>query len=670
MKLKVLILALALLPVFFFSKAQDKTNIKYGKISPEDFAHKVYSIDSNASAVVLADVGNMEIVGNSKGWFSLEFKHFKRIHILNKNGYDAANEEIELYTSGGAEEQLDNLKAVTYNLENGKVMETKLDIKSGVFKDVMSKNWIKKKFTFPNIKEGSIIEFEYKIQSDFLFNLQPWAFQGEYPVLWSEYNVSIPEFLGYVFLSQGYQSFHIRDQKERQEHYRVMNTLTAGASEYIPIDANVTDYRWVMKDVPALKEESYTSSINNFIAKMEFQWSDIRYPLRPENIMGTWPEVCKKLLLADYFGADINKNNGWLGDAVKPLLAGVTNEADKTKRIFTYVRDNFTCTSHSRRTMDQSLKNLFKTRNGNVAEINLLLIAMLKYADIKADPVILSTRPHGYTNAIYPVLERFNYVICLAHPNGQDIYLDASRPRLGFGRLTPDCYNGHARIVDENATAIEFSADSLLERKVTSVLMSADEKGNLVGAMQQMPGYYESHSIREDVKEKGKDEFFKTVKKAYGEDVELINPKIDSLDKLDESIYISYDFKLNDKNEDIIYMNPMFAEGYRKNPFKSAERFYPVEMDYASDEIYTFSMTIPDGYLLDELPKSLMVKLNEEGDGVFEYRISESGGTISMRSRIIFKRAFYLPEEYEVLREFFNLVVKKQNEQIVLKKKK
>ena len=146
------------------------------------------------------------------------------------------------------------------------------------------------------------------------------------------------------------------------------------------LDANVSDYRWVMKNVPALKEESFTSSIHNFISKLDFQLSDIRYPLTPHNVMGTWPEVCKHLLESEYFGADINKNNGWLGDIVKPLVSGTNNDLVKAKNIYTYVRDHFTCTSHSRMDMEQSLKNVVKSRNGNVAEINLLLITMLKYA--------------------------------------------------------------------------------------------------------------------------------------------------------------------------------------------------------------------------------------------------------------------------------------------------
>jgi hypothetical protein len=668
MRIKLFSFISAICFIYNNSIAQN-SNIKFGKITEKDFASKVYSIDSNANDVVIADIGSSEIVGNSKGWFSLEFKRFKRVHILNKNGYEEANVEIPLYTNGNSEEKLDNIKAVTYNLENGKVIETKLD-KNGIFKDKIDKSRAVKKFTFPNIKEGSIIEYEYTVQSDFLFNLQPWAFQGSAPVLWSEYNLRLPEFFGYVFLTQGYRQYDINQRKDNRANFIIRDSRGAGATESTRFDANVTDYHWVMKNVPLLKEESFTSTLKNHIAKIEFQLSDYRYPLTPQTIMGTWPKVSEELLHAEYFGNSLDKNNGWLGDAINPLIAGAKDNLEKAKKIYAYARDNLTCTSHSATDLDQPLKNILKTRNGTVAEINLLLVAMLKYAGIQADPVLLSTRSHGYAYSVYPILEKFNYVICYANINGQNYFLDASEPRLGFGRLTLRCYNGHARIINPEATALEFSADSLIERKTTVVLLSADQEGKLAGSLQQQPGYYESHDIRERVKEKGKDEFFKEVKKSYGSDVELINLRIDSLNNLEQSVAIAYDFKLNQEKEDILYVNPMFGEAYKENLFKSAERFYPVEMPYTIDETYIFNMFIPEGYVLDELPKPIIVKLNEQGDGKFEYLISESGGNISMRSRIQLRRTYYAPEEYVMLREFFNLIVKKHAEQIVLKKKK
>lgn len=650
---------------------QEKSRIKFGNVTDKDFASAIYSIDSNANAVVIADIGSSEIQGNSKGWFSLVYKHYKRVHIINKNGYDIANVAIPLYSDGEDEEKLDKLKAVTYNLENGKVVETKLDVKDNVFRDKIDKNRVIKKFTFPNVKEGSIIELEYTITSDFLTNLQPWEFQGAYPRLWSEYNLMVPDFLGYFFISQGYKQFDINEKKLRTESFRVIDSRGAGASENISFTSEVNDYRWVTKNVPALKEETYTSTLDNHISKIEFQLYEFRKPLTYRKLMGSWSQVATDLLNADYFGQQISKDNGWLKDIIKPLLTGAIIKIEKAQKIFTYIRDNYTCTDHNRRTMDQTLRNVVKTRSGNVAEINLLLTAMLKYADIDADPVILSTRSNGYTfSSLYTIISKFNYVISKATIDGKIFFLDASEPRMGFGYLPLQCYNGAARVINKAGDAVDLSSESITERKNTSAFIINDEKGNLVGSFQQMPGYYESYNIRNRIKEKGQDELQKDIIKAFGTEIVITGFTIDSLNKLENELNIKYDFDIKSEKEDIIYLNPMFGEGYKENPFKSAERSYPVEMPFGFDETYNLQLEVPQGYVLDELPKPLIVKLNEQDDGVFEYRISQSGDNISFRSRIRISRTYFLPEDYEMLREFFNLIVKKHAEQIVFKKKK
>lgn len=650
--------------------AQEKTPCKFGNVTVADFTTHNYKIDSNASAIVVADVGRSSIDGNTKGWFSLIYKHYKRVHILNKNGFDISNVSIPLYTDGDDEEVLDKLKAVTYNLENGKVVSTKLDVKNAVFKDKINKNRVVKKFTFPNVKEGSIIEFEYTITSDYLQNLQPWEFQSGYPRIWSEYNVMIPEFFKYVTLSRGYKSFDISDRKESSENFTVVDSRGTGASDRFSFTANVANYRWVMKNVPALKEENYTSTLDNHICKIEFQLSEYRQPLTYRNVLGTWPNLASNLMESEHFGKDVLKDNGWLKDIVRPIIDGVEDKLTQAKMIYAYVRDHFTCTNYSDLFTAQSIKNLAKSKSGTVAEINLLLTAMLLYADIDATPVILSTRSNGITYSIYPLISQYNYVIAGIKISGKSYYLDASEPRMGFAHLPIRCYNGHARVIDKDARAIEFSSDSLREVKSTSVFIINDEKGNIVGSMLQTPGYYESLNLRDRIKEKGQAALEADIKKAFGHEITISNFNVDSLEKYDQSIGIKYDFDIIEENEDIIYFNPMLGEGYKENPFKSAERAYPVEMPFALDEIYILQMDIPTGYEVDELPKSMVVKLNEQNEGMFEYRISKSESGISFRSRIRLNRANYVPEEYEMLREFFNLIVKKQAEQIVFKKKK
>lgn len=668
MRWKIFLLAILCIPAIN-AISQEKNKIKFGKVSVEDFKPTAYEVDSTADAVIIADIGYSMISGNSKGWFSLEFKNYRRARIMKKAGYDVADVVIPLYTNGDDEEELRNLKAVTYNLVNGKVVQTKLDVKSSVYKDKINKNLVVRKFTFPNVKEGSIIEFEYRIISDFLFNLQPWQFQGQYPRLWSEYTVNLPEFFYYVTMNQGYQAYHIKDQKSSTDNFMLTDSRSAGASDRYNFTAGVTEFRYVMKDVPALKQEQFTSTLENHIAKIEFQLAEYRYPLTQRNIMGTWNQVCDAMLKDEDFGLSLGRENPWLRDAVEEAIGSATTPVEKARNIYYYVQRNFTCTNYGGKYLQQPLKTVLSKKSGTEAEINLLLVAMLRRAGLSADPVILSTRSHGYAYSLYPLLGKFNYVICQFNDGKSDYYLDASRPRLGFARLGYECYNGHARVIDKRATPLEFSSESLKERKVTSVFLVSTPDGEFSGSIQQVPGYYESYWMRDQIKENGKEKLFTDFEKRMNAKVEMNTVQIDSLNRFEDPISLRYNFSFKNGNEDIIYLNPMLAEGYKENPFKSATRLYPVEMPYVKDETYLMQLQVPDGYVVDELPKQIMVKFNEQEDVVFEYLISESNGYISLRSRLSFKRAFFQPDEYATLREFFNLVVKKHNEQIVFKKK-
>jgi len=123
-------------------------------------------VDSSANAVYLYDVGSSTYEGNNRGMFNVIFHKHARIRLMNKNGFDEATLEIHLYNDGDITDKLEDLDAATYNIENGKVVVTKVD-RNSLFKDKGDKE-IVAKFTFPNIKEGSIIEYDYKVSSSLL----------------------------------------------------------------------------------------------------------------------------------------------------------------------------------------------------------------------------------------------------------------------------------------------------------------------------------------------------------------------------------------------------------------------------------------------------------------------------------------------------------------------
>ncbi len=655
------------------AEAQDKLPVKFGKVTPQDFAVTAAGLDSSADAVVVADYGTSEFEADPKGWFTLTFKHSKRIRILKRAGFEAATVTIPLYVSTTESEKILGLKASTYTLEDGKVVETRLDSKS-IFTDKINRNFIEQKFTFPALKEGAIVEYTYTQTSPFLFNLQPWSFQGGYPCLWSEYQVDIPRFFEYVTLAQGFLPFQVKNMNTRQVTFNITDPGGAGKDERYPLTDDVVSHRWVMKNIPALKEEAFTTTIGNYISRIEFQISRYNFNIPgsiPKEIMGTWYSVSEGLLKADNFGADLDSHNGWMDDDLKNITKGAATNLEKAQKIYAYVRDNFTCTAHNRLYLDNPIRTVYKNRNGSEAELNMLLTAMLIHEKIKADPVILSTRANGFTHEIYPLLSRFNYVISRVEIDSSRYCLDASEPWMGFGRLPSRCYNGYARLMNkERPSAIMLSADSVMEGSNILVIISNDEKGGIAGRLQSSPGYDEASGVRQRVKEKGQQEFMKKLQTTYSGDAVLSNLEIDSLNQPEQPLGVDYDFRLTpDSSSDLYYFNPLMAEGYKENPFKSAERVYPVEMSHAIDETYNLTMEIPAGYVVDELPKSAKVLFNDD-EGFFEYLIVKDDQRIQFRSRIKLKKANFKPEDYSTLRDFFGFIVKKQSEQIVFKKKK
>ncbi|HEV2352850.1 MAG TPA: transglutaminase domain-containing protein, partial [Puia sp.] len=652
-------------------RGQDKMPVKFGKVTPDDFNVTAAGLDSSSDVVVVADYGTSSFEGNAKGWFDLDFHRSKRMRILKRTGFDAATVTIPLYVDGSDGERLSGLKAATYTLEDGKVVETKLDGKS-VFTDKISKHWIEEKFTFPALKEGAVLEYSYTVVSPFLSNLQPWDFQGPYPCLWSEYQVDMPNFFKYATLAQGYLPFKINTSDSRSVDFRVTIPGGAGADDHGMFSDYVVTHRWVMANIPALKEEPFTTTTDNYVSKIEFQLSGIQFPQSSyHDRMGNWFQVCDGLMKDDGFGGDLARSNSWLDEDMKNITKGASGNLEKAQKIFSFVRDNFTCTSHGSLELSNPLKTIYKNKSGNEADLNLLLTAMMIHAGLKAKPVILSTRSNGFVHSFYPLLTRYNYVISQATIDSVRYCLDASEPWLGFGRLPMRCYNGEARVVDKDAPyIIALSADSLTEGKVTMAIISNNDKGGLDARVQSMPGGVESSVVRSTLTQHGQQEFLKTLQAGFSGDATVSDVEIDSLRQPDKPLGISYDLHLNvDSSSDTYYFSPMLGEAYRENPFKAANRTYPVEMPYAMDETYTLTMEVPTGYVVDELPKSARVLFNSD-EGLFEYLIQADKEHVQFRTRIKLKKANFAPEDYSSLRDFFGYIVKKQQEQIVFKKKK
>lgn len=655
------------------TNAQDLSSIKFGKVTEADLSRRNYP-DTSAGAVVIADIGFTQVKGNDNSSVSLEYKYFRRVHVLKSTAYDdLGTVEIPIRRSGDMEDKLSDLKAVTYNLENGKVVESKLVAKTSLFKGESNKYGMIQKFAFPNVKEGSIIEYEYKITSEFLSFPRPWDFQSEYPHLWSSYTISLPQFLDYIMIAQGDIPYFQQDRKDKQGNYGISVTkeIYGGKTETERFDVScaVSDFKWVMKDVPAFKEEPFTSSSRNYISRLDFQLAGLRPPYVEKQIMTTWPDMAQKMLSDPDFGGQLANSELWTQDMLKPLKEGVYNKTDLAKKIYSYIRDNFTCTRYSQLFVDEPLTKVATRKKGGVAEINLLLIALLRNAGIYAEPVLLSTKRHGFVSDEYPVRKSFNYVICKTNIDGKDYLLDASHPRLGFGKLYHDIYNGSARVMNSTATLLSLTADQIRDDLQTTILASKEPNGKWKASANKVFGYYTSEYLRNKLITEQVSNVGSLIFSDQSPDLKISNIKVDSLKAYDSPLSVQFEISNDTEGGDMIYMNPVMGARFSKNPFESPDRRYPVEMPYKISELYTINLQVPDGYVVEEMPKPLRLITNEKNECVFEYLTTQSGENITVSYKLNLNKVVFFQDEYPGLREFFSKMVAKLNEQIVFKKK-
>jgi hypothetical protein len=632
-----------------FAVLAQKPPAKFGDIPKEDIEMKVYPLDSSATAVVLFDYGVAYIASNTAG-INLNIEVHKRIKILKKGGLDYADVAVRLLSVGNSEEKFNSLKAVTYNLENGKVVETQLP-KDGVFKEKFNKNYNRMKFTFPNVKEGSIIEYSYKITSDFLDRFPNWRFQQSIPVRQSEYWAMIPDFFFFEKYMQGYVP---------------LTSYTADKMGYY--GEMVTGHHYVSKNIPAFKQEPFMTSEEDYVSKINFALSHYQFPGQPlHEVMGSWQKLSEKLLENESFGKVI-KGSGFLKEVVEQIVAGKTDPLQKAEAVSNYVRKNFEWDGDEDY-LALSPKKIIEKKKGSSGDLNLLMASMLDKAGLDVDMVMLSTRDHGFVRQSYPMERQFNYVVCAVKINDKLLLLDATEKYLPFDVLPSRCLNGQGLRISKTSFGWIDVTSRAKEKTFVNVELALNNSGELKGKVTYARDGYDASEMRDEYFTKGEETFAKEFLSDKQWTIEKSEFK--DMDDLSKSAKGSFEVSINEhavNAGDVIYINPFVATRFENNPFKSEKREFPVDFGNKVEVIYNSRINIPEGFTIDELPKSKVLAL-PEGAGRYLYNMTQMGNSISFTSNFVINKSLFLQTEYPNLREFYNQVVAKQAEQIVLKKK-
>lgn len=633
--------------------AQNYTH-EFGKYSNEEFRLQKYSKDPSAEAIVIYDIGKSYFNSTDEG-FELIFERRTKIKIFTKAGLKWAQISIPYYEENNKNEEILDLKGNTFNFENGEIRISPLDIRNS-YNEKYNEHWHNRKFAMPDVKEGSVIEISYQIISPYLFNLRNWEFQNKIPVIYSEYTTKMIPFYEYTYILQGASKFDdFKSFVEKGLPNRVAQ-----------IDFQNMVYYFVMKDIPAFKDESFITSTDDYIIKLDFQLAAIHYPTGGDvTIMTTWKKMSEEMLDNDNFGKYLKNSKKKGKEIIDTMKIASLSTYEKARIIEHFVKSNFNWNGNNDKFSNKSVKDFLVTKTGNCAEINLFLTGMLNAAGIEAHPVIISTRSHGKIKLDYPFHHFFNYVIVVAKIDSSSILLDATEPLSNFSEIPTRCLNDKGLVIQKNKVEwVDLKSTSISSIEYKFILKPDTTNNTISESCRIITTGYNAIDYRN--KFSGS---YKELKINLLGNSSLLGDSLKPINLV--QIEKPFEIDFNKKNqietiEDKIIISPFCKTVITENPLKQVFRNYLVDFTYKKAFKFQSNIVVPHGYKLLKKPEDL--NINNNMIKITYNTENENSDTIKVMGVYEFKKDIYGISEYFDLKSYFNKIVDKFNEQLVFVK--
>ncbi len=622
----------------------------FGIVSAEDFSFKKVDSEPNAEAVILFDKGKSYFTRGHERAFDLVFERHIRIKILTDAGLRWADQYIPLHRNGVDMEVVDQLDAITFNINNGQLVRTELDPKT-TFDEKVNDYLNYKKFAMPAVQVGSILDISYRVVSPFVFRFNDWRFQSKLPTLYSFFEGRLIPFYEYVYIIIGSPNLTIHK-----------SFVASGKSHFEGIDYSEVIYQFASKNIPSFVEEDFFASEDDHVQRIDFQLSRVTQANgQTREIITTWPKLISSLEKHQDFGKYLSK----AGKAANEITIPGADHADpmeKVKAITNYVKSNFSWDGYYGKYASKQVKDLMEQNTGSNSDINLFLIGLLKANGLEAYPVIISTRGHGRVYRDYPFDSFFNYVIALVKVGEKEILLDGTEVNSAYNELPIRCINDAGLLVKEGEERWINVRSDIASGIFSEISISfSDQLDSIYNTRQFQAKGYEGLVLRNNCEDKTQrihDLYADAGQKLFN--IETENYKEPALPYI-----LGFSSSLPTENVNgKVYFSPFLNAAPSEPMFKAPSRKYPVDLIYERQSTFVSELKVPEGYKLETIPA------NYKLDNVL-YSLSFSAEEINANTYKFtgvfdLKYPVYRPEHYPAIRMANNKAVDLFNQKIAL----
>lgn len=613
----------------------------FGAVPDNQLSLAVCPFDKDADAIVLLH----EAVSTYDDGYRLLTEHHVRVKILKEKGIDEANISIP-FRSQDDFETIGDIKAITINTDaNG--MQTNQDVeRKSIFRQRNNAYWSEMKFTFPSVKVGSILEYKYTSTCRNYGGLDEWVFQSHLPVLKSRYQLYIVPHAEFSYAVRKSSSMPV-DIKKNEQGGSVVFT---------------------MENIPGLKQEPYMDARRDYLQRVEFQLAGYIGAFDKKKYMTSWAEVIRELNNSPELAGQLNKNLDGTEDFIK--LAKQLPPLERMDAVYNFVRKNMSWNGINSRLSPGGIKSAWNKKSAVSGDINLILINLLKAADLEVYPMLVSERHHGRVDTNTPFVDQFNTIYAAVVINGKKYYLDATNQFIPPRMIPPEILNTTALILNRRVGGlIRIADDSLSYREYINVMAKVNEDGNVSGkAFFNSTDYARCHRLREYKKDR--QQYIKGLSKGPSaitiDSFSIMNETGDSLPLQNNFLYKG---NLN-KTGDYIFVPLNLFSGFTDNPFVADHRLTDINFGFRQSVGINCNISLPEGYAIDALPQSVRL-VNPDKTILFTRRLfrDEAHNVVVAMMSIDLNRSFYAADDYAELKEFYKKMFDMLNEPIVLRKK-
>jgi tetratricopeptide (TPR) repeat protein len=500
--------------------------------------------------------------------------------------------------------------------------------------------------SFPEIAEGSCIEYSLKIYRNKLINkkdfVNHYPVQSGEPIISANFVLSFPEanFANLKVINAEYNNFKAQLNPQKD------------------IKDGIVSYRWQFRDLPQIIPESSmppTVKINPAMLFSSFRdWQELYdwwWPLAKDKIQADKP----------------------IKDKVSELIKECKSEDEIARAIYNFCAQEirYVAVEYGDAGYEpHQAADIFRNKYGDCKDQAVLLVTMLKEAGLAAWPVIIPTKSCYNLSLDFPAMFFDHAIACVKLKEGL-IFLDPTSSTCSFGDLPPGDQGRRVFICREDDYKIEetplYPASHNLARQDIKIKINSDEtiagekKISTFGVYDQGQRYWllytQPELIEAQLKEKIQD---------FSIGAKLLNYSTDNLDDLNKPVILRYAFSgpeyLTQAGD--LRIMPQLTNIDISLTARDKRR-YPLELEVLDKRETNFEIAIPEVFVVKYIPKDI----SKDSPWVkFSARYSFKANTLTLRQELEFKKRVIDQSEYADFKRFYDGLAKDIKQRVVLEK--